>query len=112
MKIPAWTLLAIPTFAFALGFVMNAICMYANGGVMPVLMHSCSLDLLNESEPMVHGCVNVATHLRWLSDWILLRSEGAYMSPGDFLELFGEHAFYPGIIAWFAARLEKDGFFS
>jgi hypothetical protein len=108
MKIPAWTLLVLPTLVFALGFTCNEVAVAANGGAMPALIYGCTQDLINETPPIIHTCFHAGVHLKFLCDWILLRGDG-YYSPGDFGIMFGTHTFYPGIIAWFASRLTRDG---
>ena len=108
MKIPAWTLLVVPTLAFAVGFTMNAICVALNGGQMPVLAPDCIHQAFMKETVQIHNCMSASAHLKFLGDWILLRGRG-WCSLGDLLEWFSQYTFYPGIIAWFASRLTRDG---
>lgn len=85
MRIPYWPLLIGPSVLYVLGFAMNAVVMGFNYGQMPVLAMGCSpRELASDS---IHTCMVASTHLKVLSDWIVISGLGT-ASPGDFLEWF------------------------
>lgn len=110
-KIPYWPLLVVPTAAFALGFLMNAIVMAANGSTMPVAMPFTLADVLTngflvDHGDMVHSVMTPATRLKFLADWVVINHFGI-ASPGDFFEWFCELTQTPAAIIW-AALIIKD----
>lgn len=99
MKIPYSYLLLGPSALFALGFILNAVVMAANGGQMPVLFPGGCADGFGDD--VIHSCMNGATHLKFLADWIVINHVGV-ASPGDFGEWAGDAAFWPALTAWVA----------
>lgn len=102
-NIPYKALLLGPTLLFGLGFLLNAIVMGLNYGQMPVLVSGCTSEMFNDS---VHACMTSSTHLKIISDWIVINGLGI-ASPGDFLEWFWDIAFWPCLVAWFALVINE-----
>lgn len=93
-KYKVYLALAIgPALSFGFGFLLNKICMAANGGAMPVLIYHCSPYML--SDDGLHICMDSSTHLKFLADWIHIRSMDAYASPGDLFMLLAENTIQP-----------------
>lgn len=78
---------------------MNAFVMAMNNGQMPVLFPGG--DQSGYTQDTIHCAMTMATHFRFLADWINIRGVGI-ASPGDFLEWFSDQTTWPGIWAWFA----------
>lgn len=105
-KIPYSWLLFGPYVLFALGFVLNAACIFTNGHQMPVYppLHECSaLD----PRDIIHTCMNSGTHLKVLGD-IFVSSDGV-ASFGDLLMAAGDATSIPALVAW-AILTAKDIF--
>jgi hypothetical protein len=105
-KIPYWQLLLGPTLCFVFGFFLNWLCMWVNGGQMPVLIPSgaCDQSVLGHDEHYVHiwQCLTANTHLKFLADVIYSRTVGGMESIGDvFMDVY-YNWFYHGLFAWCA----------
>lgn len=98
MRIPYASLLLGPAALFAVGFTLNALVMAANHAQMPVLMPGGDCKLI-DAEDLIHTCMTAATHLKFLSDWIVVRHSGIW-SIGDFFELASEATLWPGLTLW------------
>ena len=96
-KIPYWYFALGPALLFGIGFALNAIVMGLNYGQMPVLLPGCTVANMNND--VIHTCMKAASHLKILSDWIVVRDSGVY-SPGDFFEMASDYTFKPGLLAW------------
>ena len=110
MKLPripyAWIIFTPPAL-FALGFLLNAIVVAANGGQMPVHVPGGACRLISEDD-IVHTCMTAASHLKILADWILINgSDPRIASPGDFLEWSLDQTMFPAFVAW-VALIIKD----
>lgn len=106
LKVPYLALLVGPAVLFGTGILMNALVMAANGGTMPVLWPGgCTPGLLDPTDPF-HSCMVQATHLKWLSDWVILKSVGI-ASPGDFLEWASDYCTIPAFAMWLALIVKK-----
>lgn len=100
----AW-LLWLPWILFGLGFVLNAIVMVSNNGLMPVLVPGIPCDAITISDG-VHSCMTSTTHLKFLADWIMVSSR-SIASPGDFLLWFSDYLLWPFFGAWFWGQCSK-----
>lgn len=104
-KVPYWYLLALPIICFGVGFALNALVMKANNGVMPVMVPGgCPSDFPNDG---IHACATSLTHLKFLSDWIYVRSTDSIMSIGDFLEKVWYDLHTICSCAWVALMIAK-----
>lgn len=103
IHIPYVFLLLWPALAIGLGFLLNSLCIAANGGAMPV---QGSIGCPADPQDPIHSCLTHATHLKFLADWILWNHVGV-MSPGDLFMEGGAQTFWPGLIAW-ATLVIKD----
>jgi hypothetical protein len=98
----------------SLGFTLNALVMAFNGGQMPVLwpggcdamraIQDMVTSLGGSSDPL-HSCMTHATHLKFLADWIILKSGVA--SPGDFLEWAYDYTHIPSVAIWVALTIKE-----
>ncbi len=102
MKIPNWQFLVIPSLAFAIGFLSNALVMAANHGQMPVLCPG-GLNIVDPDD-LIHVAMTAQTHLKFLADWIVIRGIGI-ASPGDFGEWFFDATAIPGFAVWVWDRI-------
>ena len=115
MKIPYWTLAAIPALSFGIGFTMNAIAVAVNGGQMPVQFPG-GCDVMETVlaargvTDIIHSCMTSDTHLKFLCDWILIRGVGV-ASPGDLLEWLSDAVATPFYSAFIALILNDYGWF-
>lgn len=100
IRIPYIWLLIAPALLFALGFLSNAIVLGANHGYMPVQgAVECTQKSASDSDDVIHTCMTQKSRLKILADWIYWPGEGT-ASPGDFLEMAGQYAFYPCLFVW------------
>jgi hypothetical protein len=76
---------------------MNTLVVAANHGQMPVLSSQCTPDMFDDT---IHGCMNAASHLKFLADWIVVPGVGV-ASPGDFFIWAYQGTVVPAIAAWF-----------
>ncbi len=98
-RVPYWPFIVIPPLVFGIGFAMNLLAMTVNGGQMPVLISGGCVA--NEFRgDWIHRCMTPATHLKFLCDWIIIKSVGT-ASPGDLLEWFYQVTGTYGIVSWF-----------
>jgi len=115
MKIPVWTLAVVPTVAWYVGFLMNAIAVASNHGAMPVQFPigiDMSVAQLRVAGDLVHSVMTSETHFKFLCDWILINGPSpSIASPGDVLEWFGEATQNYGFAAFVALCLNKLGLF-
>ena len=85
-----------PALIWGIGFLMNAVVMAVNGGMMPVLVSNCSNGFFtDEASVAIHSCMTSGSHLKFLADWIYVRGYGIVASPGDGLELLAELIWKP-----------------
>ena len=112
LRIPYWYLLLGPSLMFGIGFFLNAFVMALNHGQMPVLMpDACSFgNVVNGQFPgdWVHVCMNHATHLKFLADWIVINGMGI-ASPGDFFEWAWEYSYLPSLLIWATLMVRDHG---
>ena len=81
-----------------LGSALNLIVMAANHGQMPVLFPgSCSVDIF--SADIFHVCMTGATHLKFLSDWLVIKGLGV-ASIGDLLIWLSDAITTPALYLW------------
>jgi hypothetical protein len=86
--IPYWYILGIPIAMWCIGISLNRVEMAINHGQMPVHwpgLRPCPWDF---DDDMVHSCMDKATRLKILADWIPITFNGEYkgmMSLGDVL---------------------------
>lgn len=105
-KLTLWTLGAMvaPSVLYYGGQALNALVMAANGGQMPVLWPGgCTAADVGDG---FHSCMSAATHLKFLSDWIVLHTGVA--SPGDMFVYLGDALWYPAYylgLGYLAAQL-------
>jgi hypothetical protein len=92
-----------PSLLFAVGFALNAVVMAANHGQMPVLIPGGIADgcPINPDKDFLHSCMTQATHLKFLTDWMVIKGLGI-ASPGDLGLWGGDAAFWPALTAWVA----------
>lgn len=97
----AW-ILFLPVAFYFLGRLSNTLVCAVNGGFMPVsIPGGCSDVVFNWN----HTCVTAQTHLRFLSDWIVMNS--GIESPGDVLMEFGSAMKVPAFLAWVGTFIPK-----
>lgn len=106
MRLKYWPLLVVPPVMFGLGFMLNAVSMAFNNGQMPTLWPGGCGSF--EQDPL-HACMGHATHLKLISDWIIIRSgvSVSIASPGDLLEWACELIQWPCIYIW-ATLMVRD----
>ena len=93
--IPHFWYLTGPLLSFSIGILLNSLVMAVNNGQMPALWPGGC-----ESFPKdhFHTCMNPATHLKFLADWI---QYGIYIaSPGDVFLILGDLLTTPFLVAW------------
>lgn len=102
MKIPYWQLLVIPALVYGLGALLNYVVIGLNGAQMPVLWAGgCSTFAVYHIGDYVHACMTPSSHLKILSDWIVIGGEGT-ASPGDLLLWAADAVYLPFVYIWFA----------
>lgn len=106
MRIHNWQFLFVPSIAFAIGFLSNALVMAFNHGQMPVLIPGGRADIMDPDD-FIHCAMTAQTHLRFLSDWIVIRGFGI-ASPGDFGVWFWRATFIPGLAIWVWSAIERQ----
>jgi hypothetical protein len=94
--IPAWPLAVVPKVATIFGMALNKLCIYSNGGTMPVVVRNCDLGAVD-----YHACVEKMSvvHLKWLSD-IFPWNDGSVSSIGDAFIFAGSDAMLPALFIW------------
>lgn len=85
-KIPYFWLLAAPYLAFAVGFILNGIVVFANHHQMPVYPVGGDCSFL-DADDLVHSCMTTHTHLKFLADWIV-SGEGVSSIGDAFMDAF------------------------
>jgi Family of unknown function (DUF5317) len=111
MKLPAWTLILLPTLILYIGVSLNKVVMAVNHGKMPVMLEPCDEKMFAEEEPFVtHRCMTRDTHLNFLGDWIVLRNVGIE-SLGDVLMDVGALGLSPCFWIWIGFVLDDKGYF-
>lgn len=102
-RVPYWPFLIVPAAAYGLGFLLNEIVISINNGQMPVLSpggcSSAIAGVLFTEDDYIHSCMTGASHLKFLSDWIIIKGMGI-ASPGDFLIWGGDRVMWPALIIW------------
>lgn len=104
--IPYWYLLVGPVALYWTGFAMNTLVMVCNGNQMPVFAPEACIQIFLSGD-FIHSCGTSATHLKILSDWIIIRSANGVFSPGDMLEMFADKITFYGYIAWAALMIKS-----
>lgn len=104
--IPHWYLIVLPIFFLFFGSFLNVFVMAINHNQMPVLMPGASALVPGSCDPaefvgdIQHSCMTVSTHIKFLADWIFIKSGVA--SVGDMFIYLGEFLFLPALYIWIA----------
>jgi Family of unknown function (DUF5317) len=106
LKIPYWPVLFGPWISYALGFLFNVIAVVSNGGQMPVRWTGVCLADTIPMDDVVHVCMTHASHLKFLSDWILINGVGI-ASPGDFFIWAWGFSWMPALAIWIAFMIKN-----
>jgi hypothetical protein len=93
--VPGWQLAVLPYVSRILGMALNKLCIFANGGTMPVTVKGCTIPAED-----YHTCV----HLKILSD-IFVWADGSVSSIGDAFIFAGSDALLPALYIWLGILL-------
>jgi hypothetical protein len=104
-RVPNKALLIAPQLFFWVGAALNQLVLVANNGQMPVLFPGgCNADIREGLAGSVHTCLESATHLKFLIDFINLGRMGIW-SLGDVLITIGDALSGPLFWCWLTLAL-------